>query len=321
MNSLRNNLVSLVSGASLLLLAVGGHAAGQDSSNGLARADSAVVSASFMPNTAPVAENVTDSLDQGTSLFIIFPAFDPDGDDLTVITTTPQHGTLSPGFGLGMIYTPDAGYTGPENFSYYVMDTSGEISNFATVSLTVLGGSPAPVAQSQTVSGHNRISITLEVTAGNLLTYSVVDGPAHGTLTGTAPNLTYTPASGYSGPDSFTFIANDGLNDSNTATVSIDVANAAPTALDDIATAKKGKDVTIVVLGNDSDADGDAMTISSFTQSADGTVVKNTDNTFTFSPNKKFLGTTSFTYTVSDGHGGSTTATVTVTVVNNIPKK
>jgi len=314
MNSLRNNLVSLVSGASLLLLAVGGHAAGNDSSIGLFRTDSAVMSASSAPNGAPVANDVTDSVNQGTSLVVIFSAFDPDGDPLTYAAGTPDHGTLVPGPGLSVIYTPDPGYTGPDSFSYFVMDTIGHISNFATVSLTVLPGNPAPVASSQTVSGHNLVSITLQATAGNLLTYSIVDGPAHGTLTGTAPNLTYTPAAGYSGPDSFTFIANDGLNDSNTATLSIDVTNAAPTALDDIATAKRGKDVTIVVLGNDSDADGDALTISSFTQPADGTVVKNTDNTFTFSPNKKFLGTTSFTYTVSDGHGGSTTATVTVTV-------
>jgi len=55
------------------------------------------------------------------------------------------------------------------------------------------------------------------------LTYTVVTGPAHGTLTGEAPNLTYTPHADYNGADSFTFIANDGQADSNEATVSITI--------------------------------------------------------------------------------------------------
>jgi hypothetical protein len=62
---------------------------------------------------------------------------------------------------------------------------------------------------------------------GSPLTYAIVTGPAHGTLLGTAPNLTYTPAVGYSGPDGFTFIANDGAAASNVANVLIQV-NAAP---------------------------------------------------------------------------------------------
>ena len=67
---------------------------------------------------------------------------------------------------------------------------------------------------------------------GSRLTYAIVTGPAHGTLTGTAPNLTYTPAANYNGPDSFTFKANDGSADSNVATVSITVTpvNDAPVA-------------------------------------------------------------------------------------------
>jgi len=300
-----------------LLLAVGAHAVGSTPSIGLARTEAVLLTADLQPNDAPFAFDVTDSVDQGTSLVVIFPAFDPDGDSLTYSTSTPDHGTLAPGPGLSVIYTPDAGYGGPDSFSYFVMDPDGAISNIATVSLTVVGGSSqAPVAIDQTVTTHAAVGITLQATDANAAppSYSIVTGPAHGTLSGTAPNLTYTPAASYSGPDSFTFRANDGLNDSNTATVSINVANAAPTALDDIANAKRMKDVTIVVLGNDSDADGDALTISSFTQPANGTVVQNADNTFTFTPDKKFLGTTSFTYTVSDGHGGFATATVTVTV-------
>jgi len=60
---------------------------------------------------------------------------------------------------------------------------------------------------------------------GDTLSYAVVTQPAHGTLTGTAPNLTYTPATGCTGPDSFTFKANDGKVDSAVTTITIDVAS------------------------------------------------------------------------------------------------
>ena len=92
----------------------------------------------------------------------------------------------------------------------------------------------APIAadQSVTTNAETPLPITLSATdaEGNFLTYAVTSGPSHGTLTGTAPNLTYTPAAGYFGPDSFKFKANDGFVDSNEATVSIDVHCTGPTA-------------------------------------------------------------------------------------------
>ena len=89
-----------------------------------------------------------------------------------------------------------------------------------------------PVAFSQTVTTEQDtpVSITLTATSpqGFPLTYTVLTQPTHGTLSGSAPNLTYTPNAGYVGPDSFTFKANDGTTDSNTATVSITVRGLAP---------------------------------------------------------------------------------------------
>jgi hypothetical protein len=95
------------------------------------------------------------------------------------------------------------------------------------------GTNQPPVANDQSVSTNQDTPVPVTLTAsdqdGNALTYSVVTGPQHGTLSGTAPNLTYTPAAGYSGPDSLTFKANDGTVDSNIATVSITVVPTVPT--------------------------------------------------------------------------------------------
>src|SRR5207247_675512 len=89
-----------------------------------------------------------------------------------------------------------------------------------------------PVANAQAVTTPEDTAKAITLTAsdvdGNTLTYSVVTGPAHGTLSGTAPNLTYTPTANYTGADSFTFEANDGTVDSALATISITVTEGTP---------------------------------------------------------------------------------------------
>ena len=155
--------------------------------------------------------------------------------------------------------------------------------------------------------------------AGNsALTAALVSGPSHGTLTLNANgSFTYTPASNYNGADSFTYKANDGNADSNVASVSITVsaANDAPIANPDAATAPKNGSVAIFILANDTDVDGDTLTVTSFTQGVHGTVAFSTRNmNFRYTPAKGFRGTDTFTYTISDGNGGTSTTTVTITV-------
>ncbi|MFC1974780.1 Ig-like domain-containing protein [Chloroflexota bacterium] len=94
--------------------------------------------------------------------------------------------------------------------------------------------------------------------------------------------------------------------------------NDPPVAMDDTVTTDKDTPITINILNNDSDPDGDTITIDSFTQPAKGNVVDNGDGTVTYTPknNSSGVGTFTFTYTISDGHGSTDAATVTVTVTN-----
>ncbi|MFC1867172.1 Ig-like domain-containing protein [Thermodesulfobacteriota bacterium] len=156
------------------------------------------------------------------------------------------------------------------------------------------------------------------------LNYQVLTNPIHGILIGEAPVLTYTPDLNYNGSDSFTFKANDGIEDSNIAAVTLTVrsVNDSPAAEDDtIATVAEAPIIVAFssLLGNDTDVEGSTLTIAGFTQPANGTVTDNGDNTFTYTPNPDFIGSDSFTYTVSDGNGGTDTAIVSVTVNYPLP--
>ncbi len=155
---------------------------------------------------------------------------------------------------------------------------------------------------------------------GDALTYSVTSQPSHGTLTGTAPNLTYTPALNYNGPDSFTYTVSDGTLTSAPATVSITVTpvNDAPTA--NAVSRTTAEDTAVSVTLSGSDVDGDALTYSVTSQPSHGTLTGTAPN-LTYTPALNDNGPDSFTYTVSDGTLTSAPATVSITVtpVNDAP--
>ena len=181
----------------------------------------------FGSNLPPVANNLAITLNKNTQQAITLTATDPNNDPLTyTIVTQPAHGTLT-GTAPNLNYNPDTSYVGADSFTFKANDGTAD-SNTATVSITVQGpANDPPVANNQaiTLNKNTQQAITLTATDPNNdpLTYTVVTQPAHGTLTGTAPNLNYNPDTSYVGADSFTFKANDGTADSNTATVSITV--------------------------------------------------------------------------------------------------
>jgi hypothetical protein len=150
---------------------------------------------------------------------------------------------------------------------------------------------------------------------GDPLTFRVIVAPAHGTLTGTPPQLTYVPAANYFGSDSFTFVANDGRADSPQATVSIDLVavNDPPVAVNDAAVSAIDTPVSIAVLSNDGDVDGNPLSITSVTQPLHGTA-SNEVVSVLYTPAAGYFGSDSFTYTIADGQGGFATATVNVSV-------
>jgi len=157
---------------------------------------------------------------------VVLSATDADGNPLTYsIVNGPAKGSLS-GSAPNLTYTPAADLSGADSFTYKANDGSAD-SNIATVSITISSVNDAPAASSKSASTRQDTAVSIGLAAsdkeGNALSYTIVSGPSNGSLSGTAPNLSYMPALGFSGVDSFTYKANDGAADSNTATVSITV--------------------------------------------------------------------------------------------------
>ncbi|NTV14493.1 MAG: tandem-95 repeat protein [Desulfobulbaceae bacterium] len=186
--------------------------------------------------------------------------------------------------------------------------------------------SPTAAPQSLSLAEDTPRAVTLSGSDpdNDLLSYRVTAVPNHGALVGNPPQLLYTPVANYHGLDSFTFVANDGKVDSAPATVAITITqvNDPPLAVADVAaTAEDTAVITGNVLGNDSDPDGDLLSVTSFSQPPYGTAIYNQDGSFTYTPNPGFVGTDSFNYTISDGQAlAGATVTITVTPYAGLPE-
>lgn len=152
---------------------------------------------------------------------------------------------------------------------------------------------------------------------GDPLVISAKTDGAHGVVINNGgTGLTYTPAVGYSGGDSFTYTIHDGRGGYGTATVSMAVGaiNHAPDAVNDSKTTPYNTAISFDPRLNDTDPDGNSLTITSATNGAHGAAVVAGGASLTYTPTSGYSGADSFTYTISDGQGGVDTATVAITV-------
>lgn len=213
------------------------------------------------------------------------------------------------------------GYNGTVEF----LDADGNVTgalNFTEIENIVgddVNHRPDAVNDSATVAedGTKTITVLANDTDPDGDTLTVTGATAlHGTVTVNADGtLTYVPNANYNGPDTITYTVRDpgGLTDTATVNVTVTPLNDAPDAVNDSAATNFQTAVTVPVLANDTDIDGDTLTVTG-ASSPNGTVTVNADGTITFTPETGFTGDATITYTVSDGHGGTDTAIVTVTV-------
>lgn len=183
-------------------------------------------------SSSSVAENQASGTAVGT-----LSATDVDAGDTHTFTLVSGSGDTDNGsFTISVTSLKTAAefdYETKNSYSILVRTTdSGSLTYEKVFAISITNVNDAPVANAQSVSTNEdtakNITLTGSDVDGDALTYSVLAGPLHGTLSGMAPNLTYTPALNYNGADSFTFKANDTQADSNTATVTINITETAP---------------------------------------------------------------------------------------------
>jgi len=172
-------------------------------------------------NDAPIADDLEYEIEEDSVVEIVLTGSDVEGDDLTfTVVDSPVNGTYADG-----VYTPNANYFGEDSFTFSVND--GEYLDTAQVTLTILPINDVPIALSQDIVTDEDIPVEIILTGTDVessdMVFTIIDSTENGILTGTLPELTYTPNENYFGYDSLRFSVNDGELESESALVSIDV--------------------------------------------------------------------------------------------------
>ncbi|MBZ4398246.1 Ig-like domain-containing protein [Myxococcus sp. AS-1-15] len=250
---------------------------------------------------APQVEPLGIELDEDTSVTLRLLATDENGDVLTyLIGPLPMHGTLM-GTPPDLSYTPHPDFNGTDFFEYAASDGDLESAR-VRVSITVHPVDDAPVAEDSSYAVDRDASVAIVLKAhdvdGDALTYSVAQ-PRNGTLTGTAPNLVYTPFPHAREDESLVFTVSDGKRVA-TGTVTIDVRflNVPPFAVDQQLSVNPGESIDIEL--DVENLDGDVLTYELTERPASGTLSGEPPH-LRFQASASFTGQVSFTYVVSDG--------------------
>ncbi|WP_321423649.1 Ig-like domain-containing protein [uncultured Methanobacterium sp.] len=285
-------------------------------------------------NSNPVAMDDTSNTveDSRVTIPVLGNDSDVDGDSLTVSGVgSAGHGSVVLNGDNTVTYTPDVNWFGSDSFTYTVSDGRGGLAT-GMVTVVVSGVNDVPVAAVDTVSTDENVPVIVNVLGndsdvdGDSLVVSGVGVAGHGTVTNNGNSVTYAPDADFHGLDSFTYTVKDGRGGSVTGVVYVVVnesvhVNHVPVAAFDSASVVEDTRVVISVLGNDSDVDGDSLSVSAVGSAVHGSVVLNGDGTVTYTPDVNWFGSDSFSYSISDGHGGTSTAMVYLMVnpLNDVP--
>jgi len=283
-------------------------------------------------NLVPIATADTATTAHNTAVTFNVIGNDQPGDDphTLAITIGPSSGAATVNGDGTITYTPEETTSGNVIFSYTLTDEDGDSSS-AEVTVTVDAAANAiPVAGSPSVTTpqNTAVAITLlgsDTNTGDQLTYLLATGSSHGALGSiSGSSVTYTPATGYSGSDSFTYTVSDGKDTSAPGAVRITVEepiNTLPVAGSFGVATPQNTAVTIILQGSDGNT-SDQLTYSLATGPSHGALGVISGASVTYTPASGYSGSDSFTYTVSDGQGASTPGTVSITVeapVNTAP--
>ena len=280
----------------------------------------------------PVARADSVTLDEDSSYSGSLAGNDTpstDGGNVWSKASDPQHGTVVVNADGTFTYTPAADYSGTDSFTYTITDRTGDTST-ATVTITVRPVNDLPVANADSATTPRNTALNGNLASndkpspdgGNV--WSKATDPQNGTVVVNANGTyAYTPATGFTGTDSFTYTLTDQNGDKSTAIVTITVggSNSLPVANADTGATRKDTPLSGNLAGNDTPSADGGNVWTKATDPQHGTVVVRPDGSYTYTPTAGYVGTDTFTYTLTDKDGDKSTATVTITVTagNSLP--
>jgi len=284
-------------------------------------------------NDPPVARDDAYITDEDIALHVAAPGVlandsDVDHDTLHVtVTTPPQHGTLTLGADGSIDYLSALDYNGSDSFAYQAADGNGGFAS-ATVRITIVPVPDPPAGVPEAYTTDEDVALTVPAATGILANDSDPDGDAftavllqgasHGTLTLHADgSFSYLGSRDFNGVDAFTYRAFDGALYSQPTLVTLNVTpvNDAPVALGDRFETNEDTLLNGAVLTNDSDVDGDRLTVEILSGPTNGALAMQADGTFTYLPGPDYNGADAFTYRAFDGSLYSDPARVALTVI------
>ncbi len=249
-------------------------------------------------NRVPLPVDDATSTPEGTTVAIAVLVNDVelDGQDQLVLsgTCTPAHGAASPGPGGAVLYTPTPYYVGTDRFCYTVCDTAGSCASAMVVVTVTAGLNEPPIGIDDFAA--TPVGIPFDIRPlendidpnGDALAILEVSDPGHGSASLHADgSITYSPSLGFVGDDAFDVKISDGRGGTDLERVVVRVSpafNRPPDAVDDDYVVSSIQSTALAVQQNDSDLDGDARFIASFTEPSDGLVSLLPDGDLTYKP-------------------------------------
>lgn len=250
----------------------------------------------------PSADGQAVITDEDMPVDITLTGSDPNGDPLSyIVVGGPSSGVLS-GVAPDLTYTPNADFNGGDSFNFKVNDGVVD-SPEATVTITVSPVNDQPVAADDAGNTDLNTAVVVDVlnndgdVDGDGLAVDAVGAASDGTVVNNGVDVTYTPDTGFIGTDVFSYTVADGQGgfDNAQVTVMVNAVNTLPVAADDVDTTDEDTAITVDVLANDGDVDGDGLSVSAVGIAANGTVVNNGSDV-TYTPAGDFYGIDVFDY-------------------------
>ncbi|WGF86985.1 Ig-like domain-containing protein [Marinivivus vitaminiproducens] len=296
--------------------------------DGTGAVSTTTVTVTVSGSSGPMVTNDSAETEADTPVTIAILANDKPAGKLSIAQVgRPAHGSVGFGANQSLVYTPDAGFTGDDSFTYVAMTADGK-SGQGVVTVRVTAKTKTPTARADTASTTAGTPVVIPVLANDIepgglpLSVAALSAPTQGSITLNADQtITYTPDAGYVGQDSFSYTcaSPSGLRSTTTVTVTVRAGSGLPVLRDDTASTREGEPVTIHVLGNDAATSG-TLSIIGLSTPANGSLRLNADQSITYTPKAGFAGQDSFRYQAANSVGqGSATVRIEVTATQSVP--